>query len=699
MPPLTREESVAAGLIPPPPGEQEIPEETKVTNLPIRKTGITRRRIKLKPEDETKIKALLKTIWEDSNANTSNLRSKLQRFIDLSEGVRTEKTFPWKGSCSTHIPLTEIHIAILHTGVVSTVLDNDPVWYVRTMIPKEGSPDNVDPKVEWFLNWVCKIQLKLDATLSEIIHNAFRDPIAVGCLDWVEEYRKQFDIRIYDAVEQFMEEFATPEDAGVSESVYRGIIAQIVSEGQAQLKVQKQVVSYRGPKIRVVECKDLVVFPATSPSFEYAQFVGDRITQRTAYFEKRVKMGWFDKDEVEKLKKAGPKSQAIDTISQSQDRIEGLGRQTGKPDEYVIMQGILKYDFGQEGDESMYGVVYNPDTDALLRFEDFPYTHNRINYIPFRIKKRSNRLLGRCIPEMTEDINEEVDTSHQQRIDSRTISIVPSFKKLETAAFDPTRPDQQFHPGVTFTVRSMAEVQQFEIRQTDFGESMKEEQNLFSIAEATTGANLGQAGQESMRDPRAPFRKTALLLRQSNARIDDYIKELRWGLNEMASQVLELYYQFSPETVSFQMQDPETQEWLPKEIARTKFRNNNMSIDIARTTVTDNPDNAAQRAMIEYQILSKEPLIGGNMMRRHALVRDLAIALRRKDVNKLVPSLKQMMKEMDEQNILTNPNAPDSIRRQHEAINPGVKGKGASEPNGMRQGGPDVALANMGGAA
>jgi hypothetical protein len=572
------------------------------------------------------------------------------------------------------------------------------VWYVRTMIPAAGGADDVDPNIEWFLNWVSKIQLKLDDALSEVIYNTLRDPLGITCEDWVEEYKRVYDIQIYEDADTFMQDFPAPQDAGLSEGAYQAIIAEIASEGQAQVKIEQRVVSYRGPRLRIVELKDLVVYPATSPSFDYAQFVGDSFRQRVAYFEKRAQLDWFDPKEVASLKKTPGKTQAPDTISNSQDRIEGLGRTRQAPDEYDCMQGVLKYDFSGEGDEQMYCVVYNPDTKALLRFEDFPYVHNRINYVPYRIKRRSNRLLGQSVPEMTEDMNEEVDTSHQQRIDSRTIMIVPSFKKLEGANFDPTRPDQKFFPGVTFQVRSMTEVQTFDIKQTDLQGTMQEEANLFAIAEQRTRATMLSGGRESQRDPRAPAKKVALLLSQSNRGVDDYIKELRPSFNEVALQTLELYYQYSPETIVFPIQNPETQQWVMKEIARNKLRSSNMSIDVAHTSVVDNPDNAAQRALIEYQILSKEPLIGNNMMRRYSLVRNLAIALRRRDVNKLAPPLKQMLEEMMQQNVLGNPMAPESIRRLYDNMTSPQK-KNGSEPNGMRQGGPDVSVGNMGGAA
>jgi hypothetical protein len=92
-------------MIPPPPGEQELAPETKVTRLKRKTTGIYRRRTTLRPEDREKIVGLLQQIWEESQSNTKLLKNKLQRHNDLMEGVRREKTFPLEGGLRHTHPL------------------------------------------------------------------------------------------------------------------------------------------------------------------------------------------------------------------------------------------------------------------------------------------------------------------------------------------------------------------------------------------------------------------------------------------------------------------------------------------------------------------------------------------------------------------------------------------------------------------
>lgn len=690
---LTRDEEIALGIVPPPPGVEELDPETKVKRIP-RRGKLGRTRINLNAADKLRVKEDLKRIYGDWNNNTSLLRNRLRRTIELMESVKGEKTFPWKNSCNLHIPLIEIHIAILHAAVASTMLDNDPIWFVRTMLPNRAGADEVDPKLEVFLNWVGRAQGKFDIPLSTIYYNAFRDPLAIGVMDWVEEMEKRFDIRSYATVEQLLAEFPDAASAGVSDTAYQGMLDDLMAGEQVDLTVEEKVVKYRGPKLREVELKDLVLSPATAPSFEYAEFVGDKFMQRLSYFKKGVTYDWFDKEEVKLLSDSSAVTVAIDSISQSQDRIEGLGRSRQKSDEYVGIQGVYKADLDDDGEDELYMVVYAPDSGALLRFERFPYIHNRCNYIPFRIKRKSNRLLGDCIPWMLGDLNDEVDTQHQQRIDSRTITTVPSFKRLETSTIDFGRKDQKFYPGVTFQVRAMNEVEQFKITQTDLGTSMQEENTLFMLAEQRDGASMLRSGGQTPGDPRAPAKKVQMLLGQSNVRVDDYMKELSIGTNEVAAQSLELYYQFAPETIQFPDWDEATSSWLMAEIQRVKLRNNNMTIRVSRTSVSENSENQAQKKLVEYQILSKEPLIGQNLQRRHELVRDLCIALRRKDVNKLIPPLQQLMQEVGGQP------GGDPMMNPMQQLMQNIMGQNRRDsPEGTRQGGPDISTGSYGGEA
>lgn len=701
MPTLTPDEQLAAGLIPPPPGEREVDPKTKITRLATLDHGVYRRRLTLKEDDLKMVKQLLSDCYEEWKSNTGQLNSKLRKYNNRLEGISSPKDYPWPGACSLTIPMTEIHILSLHALIVATMLDNDPIWFAKELLPAgvDDSAERVDPDIEWFLNFVAKVQLDLDKKLSEAFYNALQHPLAIGVLDWVEDIGREYHVEVFNSVQEFQDRFSSAEEAGISEGTYMNFLTRLVGGEEVQVKVEEDVARYRGPDLRIVEVKDLVRAPVTAPTLEYTIFHGDQFRQRANWFRVMANRGWFDKSEVEAMLKDPGETSAIDTISEQQNRIEGIASTRKKSDEYDGVRGNLRVDLNKDGEEELYHVVFNPKTKSLLRIEDYPYWHNRINYIPFKIRRRTNRLLGRCITDMLWDTNEEVDTQHQMRIDSRAITTVPSFKKLQSETdLDLSRKDQHFYPGVTFTLNKIDGFQQLEIKQTDMGSSLQEEQNLFQIAEWLVGNSPSlRSGTPQTKDPRASGKKAQAQIQQSNIRVDDYIKELMGPTNEIGSQVLELYYQFSPKSViPYARYDESTGNWVRKEIQRAKLRNRNMHIKVARTSILDNPDQIMQRALVNYQIWSKEPMIGGNPVRRHELIRRALFAEREKDISKLLPPLQVILQEM--QQAQAQAMADPAMAQLHGTIQNKV-GKAPDKEdrkNGMRQGGPDVSTPTLG---
>lgn len=696
---LSPEEQIALGVTPPAPKEQEADPKTKITRLATIDTGIYRRRLKLKEDDKKRVVDLLYDCWREWDTNTALLRSKLLRYNNRLEGISSPRTDPWPGACSLMVPLIEIHIVGLHSLITATMLDNDPIWFVKEMVPPTASGgEEVDPNVEWFLNFKSKVELSLDQGLSEAYYNALATPLAVGVMDWVEEKAKEFRVDVYDKMEEFEADFPSPEEAGCSPAKYTEYLTDLSQGKQVQVKIEEERVRYRGPRLRIVELKDLVRVPVDAPSLDYTVLHGDMFRQRANYFHKGANRDWLDKDEVQKMLDAGGETTAMDKVSQQQNRNEGLSSTPiRKPDEFYCLRGNLCIDLDGDDEEEMYHVLFHPKSKALLRIEPYPYWHNRVNYVPFKIRNRSNRLLGRCVTDMLWDINEEADTQHHLRIDSRAITTVPSFKrKLTETTVDFARKDQRFFPGVVFALQSMDGFQQLEIKQTDMGQSQQEEQTLFQLAVWLVGNDPGlRSGTPQVKDPRASGKKTQQQLQQSNVRVDDYIRQLMGPTNEIGVQCLELYFQFAPQSViPYAQYNQQTGQWMAKEIERVKLRNKAMHVKVARTSVMDNPDAVMQRALVNYQLWSQEPLIGGNMTRRHELVKRTLFAEREKDITKLLPPLEQIIQEMQQQK-----GQPGTAQGDlHESLqNKTNNGKSDDKKNmGKRQGSPDVSTKSLG---
>lgn len=682
----TREELIDQGATPTIDVDTDA-REVKVRKLPSgRKTK--RPQVSLSDEQEAEVKKLLGNIWKEWLQNTSLLRSKLARANNIMEGIKEPKNFPWAGSSNLHVPVIEIHISTLHSVASSTMLEMDPIWYVKPI--QERIAEDVDTDIEAFLHSKSKVEIKVDQYLSDIFWKAYCDGTGIGVLDWVQEYGKQYDSQRYETIEDFQKDFPSPDAAGISDEQYKTILADLARDQAVDLMVEEILSTYSGPKIRIVELKDLIVVPTTSPDVDYAMFIGDAFMERADFFKRMADNdGWFKKDSVEELVKSSGKTDAPDAVAAAQDNIEGIGRsRITKPDEYLCMQGLLKMDLDNDGIEEKFLVVYHPEKNLLLRMERFPYWHNRCNYILWRFKRRPKRLLGQSVYDQLIDINDEIDTQHNQRIDSRTITLVPSFLKTDTSDFDPTRKDQRFYPGVTFKVSNFNQLKQFDIKQTDMGQSLQEEGNLFDLADKRTGASQLKSGGETKMDPRSPAKKVQLLLAQSGQRIDDHMRELRVGTEELGYQILELYYQFSPDSISYPKFNPDTQQFVQAQIKRAKLRNRNVMLQVARTSIMDNPSQVVQRLMTVAQLVLKEPLVAGNLLRRREVFYRLLTALRERDVEKIIPKVPQLLQEIQQQ---SGPAGIQSLMQQIGAVQPpegGDKDNGTIKPiqtngNGM----------------
>lgn len=692
MPQATLESDERLGLTPPPPGIPEVEPKTRAVQLAKVDHSTYRKLLPLSDEKKIKIKRVMKSVYKEWKDNTRLQNNKLLRNTDRFEGIVGPKEFPWPDASNINIPYSEIQILTAYDIVCATALEADPAYFVRERLPaRKGKPEEiVDPKVEVWLNWVMQKQIKLDEEQRMVVLLAFKDPVSFLCIDWTEDIAKEFRVQVFEDVTSLQALYPDAESAGVPEEVYNKWLGQLgIGHEPIALEIEEKVVRYRGPRARVVELKDFVRVPVACPDLRYTLFHGDQFRQRKGWYRNQVNLKNFYKEETESMLDKNPKNAAIDDISQQLDVIEGISSSRQDPDEFDSIRGNLQIDLNEDGEEELYHVVYNPEHDKLLRVERYPYWHNRPNYIPHRIRRKPNRLLGRCFMDMLFDINEEINTQHNQRIDSRTITTVPSFKVQanETdllASLD--RKSMHFYPGVRFPVQNMNNLQQLETK-VDFSGTLQEEQNLMQIGEMLTGTGASSARTNSQKDPRASGKKKQIEIGQSNQRIDGYIRELRPSFIETASQVMELFYQFAPgKVLEYSSYDEASGEWARNEIERVSLRNRNMTIDLARTSVLDNPDAVLQRCLTDYQLWKEEPLVGGNLKRRWELVRQTMFAERKSNIPALLPPLKEILSEMQEQDKMAEggPSQQAMLEGAHEGMR-----KKKREPDGKRQGSPD----------
>lgn len=621
------------------------------TTQPASLTEVFFQKVELDKDQRQAIAEDLHKHIREGMAARGDLDDLLMRWNDMAEGIAAPKNFPWEESSNLFVPITEIHLSNIHAASRQTLLKGDQIVHVRSVGYKNPDPSRAS-RLERYLNFKSMVELPLTDRFSQGISCSLRDGTSLLQIQWAEEKDKVRRIRTFNTEAEFRAQYPTP-GGDIPESKYNKVLKELSENKIAKLIVSEDKISYKGPVVTVVQLADFIMSPMTAVMTKFANLVGKVFTLSSSELKRLEKFNhWDDVQDVIDSKEDGRKDQA----TESKNDIEGISRRAGHG-EFVMVDGIHRYDLDGDGIDEMYLFAFHPATKTVCDYMYYPYFHGRDCFVPLRWKKRPGRFLARGICQMLEDINSEINTQHNQRIDSRTITTVPTFKAKSNTknTFNPERKDQRFQPGRVFYLESMDDVQQFDIRPVDMGETLQEESALMELADKETGATQLRSGMETKADPRAPAAKVNMLLNQSNVRLDDGFEELAGsaidneGLSGALYQILELYYQFFDEDLAeIPLLKPDMQPEMDAQNkpATMKFRQEDLVTDglriqMAKTSSMLNPDSMLLKFMQVFQLLISDPLVGGRPKSRLELIRELLALARVENQDKYLPKDEQ----------------------------------------------------------
>ncbi len=604
-----------------------------------------------KPQVDRIKKRLRKEIelWMEE---TEELHRMLEEDNDLVEGIVDETDFPWEGAYNTHVPLTGTYMAIFRSVERRSILGADVIWYGEMM---PGAPEALRSAlaaIEEMMNYKARKEWNIADCLSDVIWNTNRDRLGILQIVYAEDYEFVSDTAIITGPEDFIAEFPTPEDAGLSARQYGQALEQIAGEATelrpVEIPYTAERVKYQGPKGYVIDLVNFAVFPPTVEDIDHenCRGYGKRFPFRKGVVRRKMKEGVWYKDAAKRILKAGEGATETPAFILAQEEIDGISRSDAGRD-FWFFELVYKMDLGENGKargprEKKFLFTYSFEHDELVSAMDYPYRVD--HYALFKIEPRPNRLLAGSIPQMTRGLNDEVDVQHNQRNNSRTISSVPSFKARKGANndFDPHAEENQWRPGVIFHLDEPDAFEQFKVQPVDLGESMAEESNNMKLLDLRTGAAASLlSGGVAPGDPSAPGNKTNAQIGQSNLRMDDPIFDLRKGVEKVGEICLSHEYQFGPMIIQFLGQTEDGQP-VTKTIHKRFLKGVRMRMKAV--TAANNPDAAFAQAMSLYAVGTKDPNIAQDPDSLYKLLRNAMRAGRIEGRDDLFPPL-QVIKQ------------------------------------------------------
>lgn len=617
------------------------------------------RKVKLGADLKKEIEEDLYRLYIQWESGTSQLRSKIQRWVNNSEGISRPKDFPWKNSSNIFKPITETRMNIVHSFFMG-VLRPRVGRIFRCVTDKKYDKERVKlcRKIEHFFNNNRDFNLMYVENVDEAFWSVLQCGTIGRTADWLRKVERRWEVVKYKTLDEFVAKFPTPESGNFSEEDYFDLVQRLSLGELIQLDEDYDDVAYDGPVIDYRELKDCVWFPVNSRNQEGLIFNGYRFYMRKSEIMSKAKK---DKvfDDVDDIFKQEP-IEDMDSVTQLQDQIEGLS-ETDVKTQYGLLHGRYMLDLDDDGVEEKYLVTYAFESKKLIQFDKYPFYHNQDFQRFTGFKKRPKRLLWRGVPEMLEDLNEEANIAARQRIDSRAITNSPHFKVPDVlkVALDPNRPENKIRPGGIWwlPLNLIDKVTQLDVAKKDFGDSMNEEASIDRSADNIIGASELRSGRETPLDPRAPAAKTAMLLNQSSSRLDDFVYGFILNENKILDMVLQLYYQFGPDLLKVYVenlegqaalpgQPPQQEEFVEENIEREAFNYKDIHLQLSFTSIMENPE-FLKAAWEEFYVkYGQEPLLGAIPEIRHIILDEIITNFPEATGKKLLLPLDVIMQKM-----------------------------------------------------
>lgn len=612
--------------------------------------------------------------WEE---DTKPLHDRLERWNDLMENIVPETDYPFEGASNIHIPIVAIFAKVYHSIQRRSILGSDQTWYLETL------DDNLQehlPDVEGGINYKARTQWNIKEALSQVFWTTNRDGLGILQIDPVIDTEDSSDVLYITNEMEFMEHFPNPQDSGLSLQEFISLkqeAMQATEDDPLEIPIREEKVLYQGPRAEVVELVDFVVLPATAKSIKRADArgYGKRFYMRKGEVKRKSKEGFYYSEEVKKLFGNSTGSEPT-SYQRSKDFAQGLSR-SGKSEDCCLFELVYRFTLSPGGKEEKLLVVYSLEKDCILSARLYPYRVD--NYSLFRIESKPNQLIGNSIPWGLSDLNDEVDAQHNQRINSRTISQVPSFKAGMDikGEFDPQALENQWRPGVIFWLRDFDKFEQFKVQPTDLGSSIQEEQNTLKYCTLWAGLDpFAFSGLPQSDDPDAPGNKTIALIGQANLRMDDPLAELREGVEETGRICMSHEYQFGPPMLEYQAQDGVQK--IKKSVSKRWLRGV-WSVNMHGVTVAMNPEAEFAKWMAIYKLLVIEPVIANSAKRRIEILKQALRNGRISGREKILPSIEEIEQEEIEMMAAAQVKAQQMMAQQQEQQAAEVQGQAKKE--------------------
>jgi hypothetical protein len=454
--------------------------------------------IKLTKDRAGEIVTSYKKLIDEALIVRATLESDWARLENYYLGMpaHSHKDVPWQGSSNLVISLSGTYVDVSVARILGSIFGVEPHWSFRQINKKWAK--HIDP-VERYVDFMRRGKM-WDQQL--VVHDAILELCKLGtCI-----LTTQFADEMY---------YQVNEGPGVA----------VVPTGH-----------FLGPRGKWVPLLDFLV-PAGFDDHQMAPWCAHRERYTWADLQAAIKnnalmLDFADYEELE--------SYAGDSLAPPSD-LRGGNRDypsmTNESRLYDIWYVWTRDDLDEDGWPEEYVLGLHVATQSLLKFRANPYHRGLRPYVKATFVRQEGRFYGLGLVDMLRMYQEEVTTTHNQRVDNFHIANSSMVKARQGSGI---KQNERIYPGRVWLVADVKDVEPFQIG-TPYSSTVGEEQLTIALAEKRIGMSDLSIGRETPPLGRAAATTTLALQHENATRFDLNTIEIRRALTAQGELLVELW--------------------------------------------------------------------------------------------------------------------------------------------------------------
>lgn len=538
-------------------------------------------------ESDVSMDTIAKDILTDISQSESiktRWAQKMDFYYRLRYRLRRIKDWPFIGCSNLGLPTIEKFLRKIKASLFNVF------WGIRPhsiMIPEGPQSFDIAMRLEHYVDWLLETKIKFANKLSIAIDKMEEKGFSVLEPLWViRDEKRKFDIDlaglspdmiqlVFSAIDtqddSTVDQIAKLFDVDMSETVRQENLNYLkdaltkLRSGQTKVQVTVCDETYNNVDINVHDPENVYVPIDSGIDPQTCRYVAYEVYEPWNIVKQKAQSGIYDSDvfdSMEAYRKMGQTSPSQGKDSFNPDRTsdvlkdqrEGIQRANNQSKCVKLLRCYAWYDLDGDGIEERNVFILAPEWKKCLKAFPFPYAHRQWPCIRLNSEMVDDRWYScRGIPEMLEDIAKEIDTQHNQRIDSQTIRNVPMFtyrSGVVNSRFVKFTPGQAIPVNGLTPLDDAIKVLRNESSNAEF--SYKDEEMMLKL-EVADLYGITDFSTQSVVNRRQPRTASEVMAQQQSGSVIFSLDSLLLSesLSELLTQVVQLIQQYLPDKVFF----------------------------------------------------------------------------------------------------------------------------------------------------